>query len=284
MSTPTIDALARRGNDARLLEPDVAERHDCRRNTLRDVPGEITGLNREPVRARRQLPATGSSADPLEHATWPLRPADDAQPPVDEEQPVRPLVRAITHTDDVPVAVAVGRYGARPDRNHPHRGRGHVDVDGVRQDDRPVGATELDLRSVAAFGHEPAVVVTTVPEELLRAACSAFAVDEGSYLATLVVEQRELEPVGPPQPERDRRPPLRAVADRREHLVHRRPGDRGPFSPSAARRLRTQPPSRRAAPGRRRAGRSAALLSEPYRAQILEGRLWWPGDAVLLPP
>ena len=113
----------------RLLEADVAQRHHRRRNAPGEVPGEVTGLNREPVRARRQLAAARSAADPLEHAARSLRPADDAQAAVDD---------AATRAR----ARSPGSARARCRRGRHRRGRwraaltdattggGHVDADG----------------------------------------------------------------------------------------------------------------------------------------------------------
>ena len=46
------ELLAGHSNHLRLLETDVAQRHDCRGNPLREVPREVTGLNGEPVPSR----------------------------------------------------------------------------------------------------------------------------------------------------------------------------------------------------------------------------------------
>ena len=59
----------------------------------------------------------------------------------------------------------------------------------------------------------------------MRTAGSPLSSHERSHLAALVVEQRELQPVGAPQPEGDAGAPLRTAAHGREDLVHRRAGD-----------------------------------------------------------
>ena len=59
----------------------------------------------------------------------------------------------------------------------------------------------------------------------MRAAGGALSGHERSHVIALVVQQRELQAVGAPQPEGDARAPLRTLAYGREDLVHRCPGD-----------------------------------------------------------
>ena len=226
VSSPMPARLAPCSRDARLLEADVAQRNDRRGYPLGEVPGQIPRLNGEAVRGRRQLSAFRRPTDPLQHATRPLRAADDAQPAVDEKQAVHRLVRPVADADDVAAPVSVRGEGEGLDGNHVDVGRGHVDADGIRQHDRPVGSAQLHLGPVATLRHEPSLLVAAVPEELMGTAGSPLSSHDRPHLAPLVVEQRELQPVGTPQPKGDARAPLRTAAHGREDLVHRRPGDR----------------------------------------------------------
>ena len=148
------DAFGGHRRDARLLEANVTQGNDCRRNSSREVSREIAGLHRQPVPSGPELPVAGATSDPLQRAARPLRAAHHPRASVDEEEPVHPFVRPVAHANDVAVTVAVRRERPRAHAHDPDGRPRCVHGDGVRQDDRPVGPAQLDLRAVAPFGHE----------------------------------------------------------------------------------------------------------------------------------
>ena len=84
---------------------------------------------------------------------------------VEVEIHVRALAELVANPDEVRLMVAVGRERVAVRRHRLDDGRGRVELDRVRQDDRLMLAGEMDLGAVAAVLRDHVAVGAAVPPE-----------------------------------------------------------------------------------------------------------------------
>ena len=148
------EAMVRRDVDLGAAERDVANRHDREREGLRAVPRRILRSDREHVPPGRLQHAV-DAAVPGERAVQLLAAREPGLAAPDVEDAVPGAVQRVADAEGVVPAVAVGGDVRVDAVREPHDGgRRLVDLDRVREGDRPVLVREVDDRQVGAFGEE----------------------------------------------------------------------------------------------------------------------------------